>query len=137
MSRVARVEDIHEAAVALPRVSVDRRDDGRDRPVTYRVAGKPFLVFREPRPDAVDPRTGERYDDVVIFWVAEEGDKEALVEQPGSPWFTTPHFAGHRSVLLREAHLDRVELAEVVEMVQDAWLARAPKRLAGQWLLTR
>jgi len=136
MSRTARVEDIHETAAALPRVSVDRPDE-EGRTATYRVAGKPFLVFRAPRPDAVDPESGERYGDVVIFWVEHEGDKEALVGDATTPWFTTPHFAGHSSVLVREAHLDRLEREEVVEMVHDAWLARAPKRLRAEWLLSR
>ena len=136
MPRAARTDDLHETAAALPGVTRDRAGD-EWRPVTYRVGGKPFLLFREPRPDAVDPVTGERYDDVVVVWVADEGDKTALVEDPASPWFTTPHFDGHRSVLVREAHLDRLPADEVVEVVQDAWLARAPKRLAREWLLSR
>ena len=137
MPRAARTDDLHETAAALPGVTLDPADDLGSRPVAYRVAGKPFLLFREPRPDAVDPVTGQRYDDVVVVWVADEGDKAALVEDPASPWFTTPHFAGHRSVLVREAHLGRLAVDEVVEVVQDAWLSRAPKRLARDWLLSR
>jgi len=47
------------------------------------VGGKSFIFFRNPRPDAVDPGTGERYPDVIVFWVASEADKQAMV-QPGS-----------------------------------------------------
>jgi hypothetical protein len=102
--------------------------------VVYQVRGKSFVFFRNPRPDAVDPETGERYDDVIVFWVGSDAEKQALVADPDTPFFTTPHFNGHPSVLLcgcRIGELDRDELAEVV---YDAWLARAPKRLAAAWL---
>ena len=61
-SRRARPHDLHEVARALPHVTV--WGDGT-RPV-YQVGGKSFLFFRTARPDAVDPETGQRYDDVVV-----------------------------------------------------------------------
>ena len=72
----------------------------------YQVGGKSFVFFRTPRPDAVDPDTGQRYADVIVFWVGSEADKEALVQDETSPFFTTAHFDGHLSVLLR-AQQDR------------------------------
>jgi len=48
----------------------------------YQVGGKSFIYFRTPRPDAVDASTGERYDDVIVFWVASEVDKQAMVQDP-------------------------------------------------------
>ena len=53
------------------------------------------MFFRNARADAFDPETGERYDDVIVIWVASEDDKQALVLDPDSPYFTTPHFDGH------------------------------------------
>ena len=44
------------------------------------MGGKSFIFFRNPRPDAVDPETGERYRDVIVFWVPSEADKQALVQ---------------------------------------------------------
>ena len=73
--RRARVEDVHETARGMPHVTVV----GDQRPV-YQVGGKSFVYFRTPRPDAVDPTTGDRYPDVIIFWVASEADKLALVQ---------------------------------------------------------
>ena len=137
MPRAARTDDLHETAAALPGVTLDPADDLSSRPVAYRVAGKPFLLFREPRPDAVDPVTGQRYDDVVVVWVADEGDKAALVEDPASPWFTTPHFDGYNAVLVRERDIGMVGRDELVEVVTDAWLARAPKRLVKAFLESR
>jgi len=127
----ARVEDVHELAAAMPHVTVEH--GGGDNPV-YQVGGKSFVYFRTPRPDAVDPDTGERYQDVIIFWVESEAEKEALVQDPSTPFFTTPHFRGHPSVLLRAGRLGELTRQELAEVVQDAWLSRASKRRAAQWL---
>ncbi|HET7327609.1 MAG TPA: MmcQ/YjbR family DNA-binding protein [Nocardioidaceae bacterium] len=132
-SRPARVEDVHELARGMPDVAVEG-DAGN--PV-YKIAGKSFVLFRTPRPDAVDPVTGERYRDVIIFWVASDADKEALVEDESTPFFTTPHFNGHRSVLLRASRIGELTRDEMAEVVQDAWLARAPVRKAKDWLGSR
>jgi hypothetical protein len=93
-----------------------------------------FIFFRTPRPDARDPQTGERWDDLIVLWVASEGDKQALVQDPSSPWFTTPHFDGHPSVLVRACRLCELDRDELVEMVQEAWLARASPSRAAAWL---
>jgi hypothetical protein len=129
-ARRARLEDVHEVARGLPGVTVLGE---ADRPV-YQVRGKSFVFFRTPRPDAVDPDTGERYADVIVFWVADDAAKQALVEDDSTPYFTTPHFDGHLSVLLRGSRVGEITRDEVAELVQDAWLARAPKRLAAGWL---
>ena len=127
-TRPARVEDVHEVAKGMPHVTV-----AADNPV-YQVGGKSFVFFRTPRPDAVDPETGERWPDVIVIWVASEEDKQALVQDPGTPFFTTPHFAGHPSVLVRASRLGELTRAELAEIVQDAWLSRASKRRAAAWL---
>ena len=129
--RAARVEDVHELALGMPHVTVVR--GSADNPV-YQVGGKSFVFFRTPRPDAVDPRTGERYTDVIVFWVAAEEDKIALVRDDTSPFFTTPHFDGHLSVLLRGSRIGELSREELAEVVQDAWLARASPRRAAAWL---
>ena len=100
----------------------------------YQVGGKSFVFFRNPRPDAFDPETGERYADVIVFWVASEADKQALVHDETSPFFTTPHFDGHLSVLLRASRIGELTRQELAEVVQDAWLSRASARRAADWL---
>jgi hypothetical protein len=127
----ATVDDIHATALAMPHVTVAR--PGTRNPV-YQVGGKSFVFFRTPRPDAVDPDTGERYDDVIVLWVGSDGDKMALVQDDSSPFFTTPHFDGHPSVLLRASRVGEVDRDELVELVQDAWLAQASRRRADAWL---
>jgi len=130
-SRPATVADVHKAALAMPHVTI--YPGSEHRPI-YQVGGKSFVFFRNPRPDAVDPETGERYDDVIVFWVADEGDKLAMVQDETSPFFTTPHFDGHLSVLLRASRLGEISQAELVEVVQDAWLSRASAARRRAWL---
>jgi hypothetical protein len=129
----ARVEDVHEVALGMPHATVVTGSSGN--PV-YQVGGKSFVFFRTPRPDATDPTTGERYPDVIVFWVGSESDKLALVQDPASPFFSTPHFDGHPSVLLRGSRIGELTRQEVVEVVQEAWLAQASKRRREAWLST-
>ena len=130
MSPRATVDDIHATARAMPHVTVFRPEKN---PV-YQVGGKSFVFFRTPRPDAVDPETGERYDDVIVIWVASEGDKQALLQDETLPFFTTAHFDGHPSVLLRASRVDELDRVELVEIVEEAWLAQASARRARAWL---
>jgi hypothetical protein len=101
---------------------------------SYQVGGKSFVFFRTPRPDAVDSETGERYPDVIVFWVPSDEDKLALVQDGTSPFFTTAHFNGHRSVLLRASRVGELTRQELAEVIQDAWLSRASPRRAATWL---
>lgn len=110
-----------------------RVDGPADNPV-YQVGGKSFVFFRTPRPDAFDPETGERYGDVIVFWVPSDSDKQALVQDPDVPFFTTAHFDGHPSVLVRGSRIGELTLAELSEVVQDAWLCRASRKRAADWL---
>lgn len=132
--RPAAAQDIHDAAAAMPHVTVDH---GRLGNAVYQVSGKSFVFFRNPRPDAVDPTTGERYDDVIVIWVESPDEKAAMVQDPDSPFFTTPHFEGHPSVLVRASELHRVSRDEIVELVEAAWLARASRRRGSAWLAER
>src|SRR4249919_1379230 len=78
MARRARVEDVHRLARDMPHVT--RWGEGTQENAIYQVGGKSFVFFRNPRPDAFDPVTGERYPDVIVFWVASESDKQALIQ---------------------------------------------------------
>ncbi|WP_262852001.1 MmcQ/YjbR family DNA-binding protein [Mumia quercus] len=128
-SRKARESDIEEIALALPRTT---KVPGWGGLPSYQVSRKFFVGYRTPRPDALDPDTGERLTDVVVFRVPDEGDKVALVSGDG-PWFTTDHFNGYNAVLLRLAHLGRVSRAELAEVIEDAWCSQAPKTVVARW----
>ena len=127
----ARVEDVHELALGLPHVTVVHGARGN---AVYQVGGRSFVFFRTPRPDAVDATSGERLRDVIVFWVESEADKQALVQDETTPFFTTPHFDGHNSVLVQASRLGEITRQELAELVQDAWLAQASVRRRAAWL---
>ncbi len=128
------MEDVHQLAQAMPHVTVVPGPNGN--PV-YQVGGKSFVFFRNPRPDAVDPVTRQRYDDVIVIWVPSEDEKQALVQDPASPFFTTPHFDGHRSVLVRAGRIGELSRQELAEIVEEAWLSQASNRRGEAWLKSR
>jgi hypothetical protein len=125
------VEDVHELALRMPHVTVY---PGTERKPVYQVGGKSFIFFRNPRPDAIDQETGERYDDVIVFWVPDEAEKLAMVQHDSSPFFTTTHFDGHLSVLLRASRIGEITYDELTEVVQEAWLSRASAARRTAWL---
>jgi hypothetical protein len=129
--RPARIADVHRLAAAMPHVT---RVDGPRGNAVYQVGGRSFVFFRNPRPDAADPDTGERYDDVIVVWVESEAEKLALVQDERVPFFTTRHFDGHPSVLVRASRLGELGVAELAEIIQDGWLSRASARRARTWL---
>jgi hypothetical protein len=129
--RPARIEDVHALALGMPHVTVER---GSGPHPVYQVGGKSFVFFRTPRPDAVDQETGERLPDVIVIWVGSEADKQALVQDPSSPFFTTAHFDGHPSVLVQGCRIGELTREELAEVVQEAWLSRASARRAAAWL---
>lgn len=132
--RPASAADVHEIAAGMPHST---RIEGPKGNAIYQVGGKSFVFFRNPRSDARDPVSGELYPDVIIIWVDSDADKKALVQDPRSPFFTTSHFDGHLSVLVRESELHRIGRDELAELIQDAWLSRASARRGAAWLAQR
>ena len=123
--------DLDELALELPQATKELSDDGRP---SYHVHGKLFCCHRGRRRDAVDPGTGERLDDVLMFRVADLGVKELLVAEERGVFFTTPHFDGYPAVLIRIPDLARLDREELQDLVAEAWLTRAQKRVAKAWL---
>ncbi len=132
--RPASAGDVHEIAAGMPHTT---RIEGPHGNAIYQVGGKSFVFFRTPRSDARDPLSGEPYPDVIVIWVDSDAEKTALVQDPRSPFFTTPHFDGHLSVLVRESELHRIKRDELAELIQDAWLSRASARRGAAWLAQR
>jgi hypothetical protein len=63
--------------------------------------------------------------------VADLAEKEAVLAAGGPAFFTIPHFDGYPAILVR---LDRIAAPELEELLVEAWLSRAPKRLAAEYL---
>jgi hypothetical protein len=128
---VTTMADLDQLALSLPETSKDVSADGRP---SYLVHGKLFCCHRNRRRDAVDPQTGERLDDVLMFRVADLGVKELLLADDRGVFFTTPHFDGYPAVLVRIPDLARLDRDELHDLVAEAWLTRAQKRVAKAWL---
>jgi len=125
---MANWEDVRRIALALPEARERLRDH---RLAFWEVCGKGFIWERPLRPadlralgDAAPtgPILGARVEHLIA--------KEALLADDPAVFFTTPHFDGYPAVLVR---LDRIGVDELEELITEAWLARAPKRLAREF----
>jgi hypothetical protein len=128
---MATMRDLDELALAMPQTTKDVSEDGRP---SYFVHGKLYCFHRGRRRDAIDPNTGEPLDDVLMFRVADLGVKELLLGDARGLFFTTPHFDGYPAVLLHIPDLGRLDRDELADLVAEAWLTRAQKRVARAWL---
>jgi hypothetical protein len=128
---MSTMADLDELALALPQTTKEVSDDGRP---AYLVHGKLFCFHRGRRPDAIDQDTGERLDDVLMFRVADVGVKELMLADDRGVYFTTPHFNGYPAVLVRIPELARIDRDELRDLVVEAWLTRAQKRVGKAWL---
>jgi hypothetical protein len=128
---MSTMADLDELALSLPQTTKEVSEDGRP---SYLVHGKMFCFHRGLRRDAIDPQTGERLDDVLMFRVPDIGVKELLLSDARGVYFTTPHFDGYPAVLMRIGDLARVDRDELYDLVVEAWLTKAQKRVAKAWL---
>jgi len=95
--------------------------------------GRGFVLYRKPHTSAIDPETGEPYDDLLVIRTANADDKQALVDGDG-PFFTIDHFNGFNAVLVQQSRLGELSRDELAEVITEAWLATAPKKLVRQFL---
>ena len=129
---MATMQDLDRIALALPEVTKEVSEDGRP---SYVVHGKSWFCFhRSPRRDAVDQKTGERLTDVLVFRVDGEDLKELMLNDERGIFFTTPHWNGYPAVLMRIKDLRRLRKQELEDLVAEAWLTKAQKRVAKAWL---
>ena len=132
--RPATADDVDAICAGLPETELGT--SWGDMP-TWKVPsgpkGKGFVMYRRPHHTAVDPATGEPYDDLVIILTPTEAEKAALVDDPSTPFFTIPHFDGYPAVLVQQSRLGEVGRDELAELISDAWAKRAPKRVATAW----
>jgi len=127
---VATWDDVRRLALALPETS---ERISRELP-QWRVRDKLFVWERPLRRTDYEALGDVAPDGPILgVRVADVGVKEALLASDPGVFFTTPHFDGYPAVLVR---LERIALAELKELIVEAWLLRAPKRLAEQYLGT-
>ncbi len=129
VSDMATWDDVHRLALALPQTAAGTSRDGL---LDWSVNGKTF-AWERPLRRADLQALGDAAPEgpVLAARVPDLGVKEALLATDADGCFTTPHFDGYPAILVR---LDRIALPELEELLVEAWLSRAPKRLAKEYL---
>jgi hypothetical protein len=134
-TRPASPDDIDEICAGLPETELGT--SWGDVP-TWKVPrgekGRGFVLYRPPGRTAVDPATGEPYDDLVVIITPTEVEKDALVADESTPFFTIDHFKGFAAVLVQQSRLGEISRKELAEIITDAWATRAPKKLVREHL---
>ncbi|BCB77394.1 MmcQ/YjbR family DNA-binding protein [Phytohabitans flavus] len=125
---MASWEDVRRLALELPETD---EAESREGHLAWRVKEKGF-VWERPLRKGDLAALGDTAPDgpILCARVPDEGAKQALIADDPAVYFTTPHFNGYPAVLVQ---LDRIDAAELSELVVEAWLARAPKRLAKEY----
>jgi hypothetical protein len=125
---MATWDDVARIALGLPETTEEQAWGHRH----WKVRGKGFVWERQLRKSDLaalgeaapeGPILGARVEHVIA--------KEALLADPSGVFFTIPHFDGFNAVLVL---LDRIGLEELDEVVVEAWLCRAPRKLAQGWI---
>lgn len=124
-------DDVARIALGLPETAEVISRGNRH----WRVDGRNFVWERPLRRSDLEA-LGDAAPDGPILGARVEhlGEKEAMLQSEPERFFTTPHFDGYPAVLVR---LDRIDLDELTEVITEAWLCRAPKRLADAYLAQR
>ena len=104
-------DDVRAVALSLPETT-ERPSYGMPG---FRVRDKLFARIREEG-------------DVLVVWCCDLDEKEGLIASDPGKFFTTPHYDGHPTVLVR---FGAVELDELTELLTESWRIRAPKKLAA------
>jgi len=125
---VATWADVRRIALALPETS----EGTTHGTAHWRVRDKGFVWERPLRRSDIEALGDQApHGPILGARVADVGVKAALVADDPDVFFTTPHFDGYPAVLVQ---LDRISVAELDELITEAWLARAPKTLAKKYL---
>jgi hypothetical protein len=126
---MASWDDVRRIALALPEATEDASRRGR---LSWRVRDKLF-VWERPLGKKDLLALGEDAPSGPILGARVEhlGAKEALLADDPGVFFTTPHFDGYPAILIR---LDAIGLDDLKEAVVEAWLARAPERIAREYV---
>lgn len=125
---MASWDDVRRVALALPETGERLSRELRQ----WRVRDKLFVWERPLRRADLEALGDEAPDGPILGARVEHlGAKEALLADASRLYFTTPHFDGYAAILVR---LDAIGAQDLDELIVEAWLARAPKRLAEAYL---
>lgn len=130
---MADLKDVRAIAAELP--GVTEAIDGHRGGAVWRTTGGGFAWERGPSKTdlAKLAALSREWPDGVVVGIRTDSleTKDALLAELPDVLFTIPHFDGYPAVLCR---LDDVDPDDLRELVIEAWLTRAPKTIAKQWL---
>ena len=125
---MATWDDVARIALALPEATEGVKRDLR----AWGVRDKGFVWERPLRRTDLEALSDRAPSGPILGARVEHlGAKEALLATDPDVFFTTPHFDNYPAVLVR---LDRITVGDLEELIVEAWLAKAPKRLAKAYL---
>ena len=126
---MATWEDVRRIALSLPETA----EGSTFGNTAINVRNKSFVWLRPLNQSDLKKLGGAAPPDgpILAAYVETLDDKDALVTEEPDVFFTIQHFAGFRAVLIL---LDRIDVERLEDIITDAWLARAPKRLAAAFL---
>jgi hypothetical protein len=126
---MATWDDVSRIALELPEATEQTRNNGLR---SWTIKEK-FFVWERPLRKSDLKALGDSAPEGPILGARVEHEiaKQAMIESEPGIFFTTPHFDGYPAVLIR---LDEIDVEELREVIVEAWLARAPKRLARAYL---
>lgn len=125
---MASWEDVRRIALDLPETDEGSSHGNR----SWRVKEKGFVWERPLRRGDLEA-LGDAAPDGPILGARVENEmaKEALIANDPDVFFTTPHFDGYPAILIQ---LENISVEDLTEVIVEAWIARAPKRLAKDYL---
>jgi hypothetical protein len=125
---VATWDDVRQIALSLPETSERMSRDL----LQWRVRDKLFVWERPLRRGDIEALGDDAPDGPILGARVEHlGAKEAMVADDSGVYFTTPHFDGYPAILVQ---LERISADDLKEVIVEAWLARAPARLAKAYV---
>ena len=125
---MATWDDVSRLALALPETTEGSDTNGRK----WEVRRTYFAYERPLRASDVDDFGGPLPDGPILgVRVADIADKRGLIGSDPEVFFTIPHFANYPAVLVL---VEKISLEQLNEVLTEAWLVRAPKRLAAEFL---
>ncbi len=128
---MASWDDVCRIALALPESSERLSREQRQ----WRVKDKLFVWERPLRQKEIEALGDSAPEGPILGARVEHlGAKEALLADDPGVYFTTPHFDGYAAILVR---LEEIAVDELGEVIVEAWLCRAPKRLTEEYIDTQ
>jgi hypothetical protein len=125
---MATWDDVRGIALALPEAREEERRGHR-----FWIIKDKLFVWERPLRKSDLNALGDGAPDGPILGARVEHlvAKDALIADDPEVYFTIPHFNGYPAVLIL---LEKIALDELEEVIVEAWLARAPKRLAEAYI---